>query len=242
MIPVVATSVSAAVLAGAAAFAILPPRVPVPRARGRPAPADERGWMLRGRWLWTGLAAAAGATFVSGPAGVPAGLVAGWLTWRLVARAEPPVSRRRREAMARDLPGLVHLLATALESGCDVGEAVRLVCDVLPGPAADALAPVPARLALGVDPGEAWRPVVDDASLAPLGRAMVRAQRSGSSVTGEVARLAEELGERARLRVEERARTVGVKAAVPLGVCLLPSFVLVGIVPLVVGLLTSLRL
>lgn len=242
MSPVVSPVLWAALLAGVSAFAILPPGVPVPRSRGRSALGEDLGWMRRGRWLWTALAAVAGGAFVSGPAGLPAALVAGWLTWRLVARAEPPASRRRREAVVRDLPGLVHLLATALESGCDVGEAVRLVCDVLPGPAADALAPVPARLRLGVDPGEAWRPIVDDASLAPLGRAMVRAQRSGSSVTGEVARLADELGERARLRVEERARTVGVKAAVPLGVCLLPSFVLIGIVPLVVGLLTSLHL
>jgi Flp pilus assembly protein TadB len=234
--------VLAASLAAVAVLASRPSRVPVSRSRIRSPPAEDLGWMYRGRWLWTALAAAAGATFVSGPAGLPAGLIAAWFTWRLVARAEPPLQRRRREAVARDLPGLVHLLATALESGCDVGQAVRLVCEVLPGPAADALVSVPARLALGVDAGEAWRPVLDDPALAPLGRAMVRAQRSGSSVTAEVARLADELGERARLRVEERARTVGVKAAVPLGVCLLPSFVLIGIVPLVVGLMSSLHL
>jgi len=35
---------------------------------------------------------------------------------------------------------------------------------------------------------------------------------------------------------------VGVKAAVPLGVCLLPSFLLIGVVPLVAGLLRSLSL
>jgi hypothetical protein len=33
---------------------------------------------------------------------------------------------------------------------------------------------------------------------------------------------------------------VGVKAAVPLGLCLLPAFVLIGIVPVVAGLLTTL--
>ena len=71
---------------------------------------------------------------------------------------------------------------------------------------------------------------------------MVRAHRSGAPVTDEVARLAEELDGRARARVEDRARTVGVKAAVPLGVCLLPSFLLIGIVPLVAGLLRSLSL
>jgi hypothetical protein len=33
---------------------------------------------------------------------------------------------------------------------------------------------------------------------------------------------------------------VGVKAAVPLGLCLLPAFVLIGIVPLVAGLMSTL--
>jgi hypothetical protein len=69
---------------------------------------------------------------------------------------------------------------------------------------------------------------------------MVRAQRSGAPVTDEVARLADELDRRSRARVEDRARTVGVKAAVPLGVCLLPSFLLIGVVPLAAGLLRSL--
>ena len=57
-----------------------------------------------------------------------------------------------------------------------------------------------------------------------------------------VERLAADLAGRARAETEERARAVGVKAAIPLGVCLLPAFVLVGIVPLVAGLLASLRL
>jgi pilus assembly protein TadC len=71
---------------------------------------------------------------------------------------------------------------------------------------------------------------------------MVRARRSGASVTHEVARLADELAQHARFRVEERARAVGVKAAVPLGLCLIPSFVLLGVVPLVVSMLESLAL
>jgi pilus assembly protein TadC len=222
---------------------LLPPPARPLRQRAHPSPVpDDRGWLWRGRLLWVALAAAGGATFASGQASVPAAVVAGFVTWRVLGRAEPSAVRRRREQAARDLPGLVHVLATALESGCDVGDAVRLVCDVLPGPAAERLATVPPRLALGMDPFDAWRPILDDPVLSPLGRAMVRAHRSGSPVTDEVARLADELGHRARLRTEERARTVGVKAAVPLGLCLLPSFVLIGIVPLVVGMLRSLEL
>jgi hypothetical protein len=59
-------------------------------------------------------------------------------------------------------------------------------------------------------------------------------------VTDEMARLADELDRRTRARVEERARAVGVNAAVPLGICLLPSFLLIGVLPLVAGLLRSL--
>jgi Flp pilus assembly protein TadB len=234
----------AAVLAASAVVLVVPsPAQGLGRASpSPPAVRDDVGWMHRWRWGWTVLAALAGATFVSGRAAVPGALVAGWFTWRLIGRAEPVAVRRRREAASRDLPGLVHLLATALESGCDVGTAVRVVCDALPGPAADGLATVPLRLALGLDLTEAWRPVRSDPALAPLARAMVRAHRSGASVTAEVSRLAAELGARTRQRVEERARTVGVRAALPLGLCLLPAFILVGVVPLVVGLMRSLQL
>jgi Flp pilus assembly protein TadB len=135
---------------------------------------------------------------------------------------------------------VVHLLATALESGCDVTEALRVVVEALPGPTTAILGAVPARLAMGVPAEAAWRPVLDNAALAPLGRAMVRAHRSGAPVTEEVSRLADELERTARARVEDRARAVGVKAAVPLGVCLLPSFLLIGVVPLVAGLLRTL--
>ena len=240
------TCLLAGLLAALAVLAVTSPgpRLASPR-RARtlvPSVHDDRGWARRGRWLWTTLAVVAGATFVSGSAALPAGAVAGLVTWVLAGRAEAPAARRAREAAVRDLPGLVHLLTTALESGCDVGAGVRLVCDAHPGPAADALGAVPSRLDLGVDPAEAWSPVLTDPALAPLGRAMVRAHRSGSSVVDEVGRLADQLADRVRQQREERARTVGVRAAVPLGLCLLPAFVLVGVVPLVVGLLRSLAL
>jgi hypothetical protein len=54
-----------------------------------------------------------------------------------------------------------------------------------------------------------------------------------------VHRLAEELRERARADVEERARSIEVKAAAPLGLCLLPAFVVLGVVPMVAGVFGS---
>ena len=233
-----------ALVAAAAAALAVRPRVqrPPPSSSVLPAVGDERGRLHRWRGLWALLAGLGGATFVSGAWGVPVGALLAVLTWTWIGRCEPGSVRRRREAAARELPGFVHLLATALESGCDVTEALGVVCDALPGPAARLLAGVPLRLGLGVPPEVAWSPLLDEPGLAPLARAMVRTHRSGSSVTQEVARLAGELERRAHLQMEERARAVGVRAAVPLGLCLLPAFLLLGVVPLVVGLVRSLAL
>jgi hypothetical protein len=49
-------------------------------------------------------------------------------------------------------------------------------------------------------------------------------------------RIALDARESARWAAEARARSVGARAAAPLGLCFLPAFVLVGIVPLVAAL------
>ena len=86
---------------------------------------------------------------------------------------------------------------------------------------------------------EAWAAVADDPELAPLARAMVRSQASGASVVQNVERLADELQRESLARAEDAARRVGVAAAVPLGACLLPAFMLLGVVPTVASLFGS---
>ena len=86
-----------------------------------------------------------------------------------------------------------------------------------------------------------WSDLVADPELGSAGsHDGASAGAPGSPVVAAVERLADDLAGSARAAVEDRARAVGVKAAVPLGLCLLPSFILIGIVPLVAGLLGSL--
>ena len=232
-----------AVLGAAAAAALLArprPSLPdPPRTRG---PAPPVGWLHRHRLLWSVLAGAALWAFLSGTVGVVAGVVAGVGAWVLVGRAEPADSRAQRAAVRRDLPYVVALLATTLRAGAAPGDATAQVCAALPGPAADRLAGVAARLSLGLDPVQVWSSLEQDPQLAGLGRTLARAHATGAPVVAAVERLADELARAERAETEERARAVGVRAAVPLGLCLLPAFVLIGIVPLAVALLTSLEL
>jgi Flp pilus assembly protein TadB len=235
-----------AALAGSAVALIPRPRVllrdaPVVHAGGSGVPSDG-DWMRRYRPVLSLLAGAGALTFVGGPLGIAVAPLAVAGCWRAIGRAEPAGVRREREELRRELPHLARLLGAALAAGAAPAEAAQAVADALPGPGGARLARASARLRLGADPVSVWRDLAEEPALAPLGRALARGQSSGASVVASVERLGEELARTARADLEDRARRVGVKAAVPLGICLLPAFLLIGIVPLVGGLLASLAL
>ncbi|NYI99369.1 Flp pilus assembly protein TadB [Nocardioides thalensis] len=235
----------AAVAAGAAAALLVsrPGRMP---SRARPGstrpPTQVDGLLRRWRPLWALLAGAGAAVLLGGPAAPVAGALVGAAVWVVAGRVEPRGVRLRREEVRRDLPHVVALLGAALRSGAAPAVAVDLACRALPGAAADRLRPVAARLELGADPAAVWGELADDPALGPLGRTMARTHRTGAPVVDAVDRLGEDLARQARAEVEDRARAVGVRAAVPLGVCLLPAFLLLGIVPLVAGLASQITL
>jgi Flp pilus assembly protein TadB len=199
----------------------------------------EDGWLRRGRWVWSGLAGVATWGWLGGRLGMvlaPVGAAAiWWVAWRSVSARQ-----RRRHARARaQLPHLVALLAATLRSGAAVETGLGLVCDAFPGDAADRLSSVRARIAVGVDPGDAWGELATDPVLGALGRTLSRSHLTGAAVADAVSSLGEELAAERRAQAEDRARAVGVKAALPLGLCLLPSFILLGIVPTVASLVTT---
>lgn len=232
----------AVVLAGCACAALPAPRgwsMWQARAPVRSERADT-AWASRNRLVLAVLSGLAGVTFAPTPWRWAVGPLLFVGVWLAVERIEPASARRQRERTRRELPHVVHLLALALSSGSSVPAALRLVEDAMPGPTAE-LCAARTRLELGVDPEEVWSGLAERSELAPLGRALARANRTGASPSAALTQLAEELTDRARADVEDRARAVGIKAALPLGLCLLPAFLLIGIVPLVVSALTVLR-
>ena len=204
--------------------------------------ADDRAVLHRLRPLLALLAFVGAWTFLGSGIGVVAGLVAGAVAWRVLGKAESPAVRRRREELERDLPTAVHLLAACLEAGGAMVPALETVAAALPGAVADELLLVRHRLAVGMDPVVVWGQLAAHDQLGVLGRAMARAHDSGASVAVAVHRLGDDLAVESRSRTDRLARSVEVRAAAPLGVCFLPAFLLVGVVPLVVGVFTSMRL
>jgi Flp pilus assembly protein TadB len=187
------------------------------------------------RWLLSAAVGLGVLVLAGARLGPPAAAVAAMATWWVSGRIEPPSVRRRREALEASVPHAVDLVAACLAAGLSPAAAVEQIRSAVDEPLAAELDGLSARLRLGVDPATVWRDLAAHPQLGGLGRTVSRAAESGASVADAMQRHADDLRGRSRAQVESRARAVGVKAAVPLGGCLLPAFVLVGVVPLIAG-------
>ena len=180
------------------------------------------------------------ALMIGGPLGVAAGVGGGALVARWLAGHEPSAQRATRIRLAHDLPLAADLMATLLHAGATPERATGATAAVIGGPLGDRLAEVAAHLRLGADPPSAWRVLADVPPLAPLARALARASTTGAALTATLARLAEDERTATAWRAELAARRVGVRTAGPLGLCFLPAFILIGVVPVIVGIVQSL--
>jgi Flp pilus assembly protein TadB len=188
------------------------------------------------------LAGVAAAAVVGGAAGLLAGAVVAIACVRLLATLEPRGVRERRARLVADLPVAVDLLAACLRGGSSWGESVDAVAAALGGPLGARLHWVAAQVRLGADPVATWLTLADESALAGLARAAARAADSGAALAPTLTRLAQDQRRAARAEAGARARAAGVRAVAPLGLCFLPSFVLIGIVPAIVGIATGLPL
>ncbi len=210
--------------------------------RSPTVPEVEQALSRRLRPLLSLVAACGGWALLGGPAGWVAGPVAAGTVWVVLGRTESPAVVRRREQLLEDLPLAIDLLGSCLDAGAAPESALVTVGRALGGPVGEEFLGLHHRLGIGVDPTQVWRSLAGHPQLGPLGRAVGRAHDTGASVGRAVHQLAEELRERALAEVEARARSIEVKAAAPLGLCLLPAFVVLGVVPMVVGVFASMEL
>lgn len=163
--------------------------------------------------------------------------------YRRSALATRRIQRRARagaDAESLALAGAWDLLAACLQAGMPVPVGVRAVAEGLGAPAGPALRRSAELLALGADPAQAWQPALECTATARLARAAQRSGRSGSALAESLTRLAAAVRADAREQSEARAQRAGVLIAGPLGLCFLPAFLAIGVVPVVIGLAAGL--
>jgi pilus assembly protein TadC len=190
------------------------------------------GTVVRRRALAVAAGLAAGALLGGGAPGVVAAGAVAVGTDRLLNRREGDGDGER--ALAGEVPVACDLIAVCLTGGLPVGSALAAVSDATAEPLAGQLRTVAALYRLGAAPARAWADV--PVSLAALGRVLVRAGESGSSVVPALRSLATDARAEATARTEAAVRRAGVWVLAPLGACFLPAFLCLGVVPLVLGI------
>lgn len=184
------------------------------------------------------LAAGAAAFGLGGwPTGAVLAIPCGAVAWLLVTRR-----RARSPAEPQRLAVTWDLLAACLRAGLPVPTAVEAVAGGAPGEVAAALRAAARLLAMGADPAEAWAPVAEVPETAELARAARRTARSGAALASVAADLAAQARARLSDEAEARAQRAGVLITGPLGLCFLPAFLCVGVVPVVIGLASTLTI
>lgn len=242
-------AVVAAIAGATAAALVLAPRhlpwTGEPRTSSPPEPAVKSGPPADRAWPRAVAAVAGGLAVLLLVPSTPGLLLApavGTAIWWRGRLWQGTAVRRRAARVAADLPHVVDLMVAALSVGAAPVDALDRVARVVGGPLEEDLRPDLIRLGLGADPTAVWHGLTRHPELGRLGLALHRATDTGAPVLDALARLADELRAARRAEVEARVRQVEVKASVPLAACLLPAFVLVGVVPLVAGAVSGLML
>ncbi|MEV7794848.1 type II secretion system F family protein [Streptomyces sp. NPDC087512] len=207
-------------------------------AQVRAGPPSGAALSAARRWLPLVAAVGAGWALVGGAVGVLVGLAAAAAMWRWYARRPPDGTSAEKTAAeaARQLPLAADLLAACIAAGAGPVVAAQAVGDALGGPLGDALARGAAEVRLGGEPGTAWRGLAALPDARPLARLLERADLSGLPAAGPVARLAAQARADWARATTVRARRAAVMVTGPVGLCFLPAFVAVGVLPVVIGL------
>ena len=154
-------------------------------------------------------------------------LVLGWI--------EPRSARTRRQQLIMEVPQALELMAACLGAGLPARTACAAVVRTFEGAVADDLGQVLALQQLGVPDAAAWRTLHDHPQLGLAAADLARSVESGTSMVEGLRHQAAAAREARRSVLQVRARTVGVRSVLPLMMCFIPSFLLLGIVPAVVS-------
>ncbi|MFF1305764.1 type II secretion system F family protein [Streptomyces sp. NPDC058307] len=200
-------------------------------------PRFERREFAR-RWLPVLGVGGAGWVLVGGVAGAVVGLVVATGVWRWQLRQPADMGAGEADAReaARQLPLAADLLAACIAAGAGPVIAAQAVGEALGGPVGEGLARGAAEVRLGGEPDEAWRRLASTPGAEALARLLERADVTGLPAAGPVAGLAADARADWGRAATARARKAAVLVTAPVGLCFLPAFIAVGVLPIVIGL------
>lgn len=238
---IAAPHVIAGLSAAGACIALAAHRPRPPRRMPALTASPARKGRLRRLGVAVRVAGAAAGWVIAGMAGIVVVVTAIAIspTWSRRRSA-----RRRQRAIDRALPEAIELLVLVVRAGRMPPAAVAEVAPRLPPPLAAAFRAVADRVRAGQRFADAIDALPHHAGplARPVADALAAADRYGLPLAPMLESLVDEARRQRRRNAEAEARQLPVRLSLPLVLCTLPAFVLVAIVPLLVGALSSLDL
>jgi pilus assembly protein TadC len=173
---------------------------------------------------------------VAGPSGLVLSVVAGYAVLRWTRGLDHRIDREDETQRALSIPVALDVLAACFAVGASQERALHAVASGMTGSLGADLGVVAGAMRVGADAAEAWS-LVEASDLQAWGAILTRVDTTGAPVTPLLTLLADQHRQRARAVAMDAARALGVRVAGPLGLCFLPAFVLVAVVPLILSLL-----
>jgi len=195
------------------------------------------GWTRRAASVVAGLAVW---MLVGGVPGAVLGAGLAVLGPPALGRLESGAQRRKRLALVAAAPLVADLLAASLAAGATLDRSLPVIARAMGEPAQAELEQVAAHVRLGEPADLAWSRLARSPGLGAIAVTVARSSRSGAPLAAMLAATAEDLRAEAAAASLAEVRAASVRAVLPLGLCLLPAFVLLGILPVVAGLVPSL--
>ncbi|MGK2309970.1 type II secretion system F family protein [Cutibacterium sp. V947] len=234
--------IAAMLMAAAAVWLVIPPAVDIRTERRTPLPAwlaprsGAPGPEVRVvAGLVTGCAVMAAVPW-SVSVAVAVAVLAGAVVWWGSGQLESSAHRREEQRRAAQLPETLMMLSSAMEAGLPLRSAVRTVAESVEGPCAEDLNRLASSLAAGVPDSTAWSTLASVPVWRDPAQDVSRAVDSGEGISELLSAHAAQLQTAAAEQAEKKARKAGVDAIGPLVCCHLPAFLLVGVVPIIAGM------
>ncbi|MDN5805169.1 MAG: type II secretion system F family protein [Microlunatus sp.] len=153
---------------------------------------------------------------------------------RVPAATSGPVRPRPDPEDVLSVATALELMALALGGGVPLVTAVEVVADRCGPVVAGQLRQVVAALRWGVEEARAWDGL--PAVWRPAGQALALAGMAGVPPAGLLRRAASDMRRAEQRRIEEATGRLSVLVVIPLGLCFLPAFALLTVVPVIAAL------
>ena len=141
------------------------------------------------------------------------------------------------DAAVPSITVLLEMTAAAIHQGVSIPRAVEAVGRSWGGECGTALVDVAQALHHGAGWRNAWSRACSHPqfgeNMTMLADALESSYRHGTSPLAGIAAVVDQIDRDERRRIEERSAKLGVRMLVPTGLCFLPSFILLGIVPVI---------